>query len=97
MGLLQERNLGSGFTVKYWSVQRAQVNYSTRDASFTLLGYKDEETYRNKGSHASTHDIRVRNEEFDKFFPRDTSDNLATQCYNAAVAKDPNFASAAKA
>lgn len=98
MGLKLQHKLGSGFTVSYWSVQRVQVNYSTRQASFTLLGYKDEETYRNKGAHAVTRDIQmVRDAEFDTFFPRDTNENILTQCYQCAPAKEPLFAEAAKA
>lgn len=97
MGLQLKQNLPSGFTVTYWSVQRVQVNYSTRQASFTLLGYKDEETYRNKGAHAVTRDIpNVRGEEFDTFFPRGANENLLTQCYQCALAKEPLFAEATK-
>lgn len=97
MGFQKTQPLGSGFTASYWSVQRVQINFSVKQASFTLLGYKDEETFRNSGSHATTRDIIIREPaEFDQYFPRDTQDNLATQCYQAAAGKDPLFEDAVK-
>lgn len=91
MGLKKEQKLSSGFTASYWSVQNAQINYSAREVSFTILGYKDEQTYRSGGAQASARDVRMRNEEFDQHFPRDTEDNFCTQCYRAAMAKEPLF------
>ena len=97
MGFEKQQPLSSGFSVSYWSVQRLQINFSVKQASFTLLGYKDEETYRAGGAHATTRDINIRKpEDFDKFFPRNTEDNLLTQCYQAAAGMEPLFEDAEK-
>lgn len=96
MGLQKQQQLTSGFTINYWSVQNAQINYSAREVSFTLLGYKDEATFKSGGAQASSRDVRMRLEEFDQYFPRDTPDNFCTQCYNAAMAKEPLFEDAEK-
>lgn len=94
MGFEVKQDLPSGFAVSYWSVQRLQINFSVKQASFTLLGYKDEQTYRNGGAHATTRDVSIRDpKEFDKFFTRE----MCAQFYDAAVGKDPLFAEATKA
>jgi hypothetical protein len=91
MGLLKQQQLPSGFTVNYWSVQNAQINFSAKEASFTLLGYKDETTFQNGGGSATSRDVRMRETEFDQYFARGSADNICTQCYKAATAKEPLF------
>lgn len=93
MGFQVKQNLPSGFSVSYWSVQRLQINFSVKQASFTLLGYKDEETYRGGGAHATTRDVTIRDpKEFEQFFTRE----MCAQFYAAAMAKEPLFAEAVK-
>jgi hypothetical protein len=96
MGLLKEQQLPSGFTIDYWSVQNVAINFSAKEASFTLLGFKDETTFQNGGGSATSRDVRVRGDEFDQYFARGSADNLCTQCYNAAMAKEPIFKDAVK-
>lgn len=94
MGFQKQQPLSSGFSVTYWSIQRLQINFSVKQASFTLLGYKDEETYRAGGAHATTRDVQIRDpKEFDQFFTRE----MCAQFYPAAASKDPLFSDAAKA
>lgn len=94
MGYQLQRTLGSGFTIDYWSLQAVNVNYSVRQASWKLLGYKDEETFKKGGAQATTLEFQVRDDEFDKFFPRNAADNICTQCYLATREKDPAFSEA---
>lgn len=90
-----EHDLPTGFVVGYWRVDgEIRINYDTKDVHFVLYGYKDKKARKDSPSTpATTRDIRMRGEEFDKNFAKDANVNLLTQCYAAAkvVAADDLF------
>jgi hypothetical protein len=94
MALIKKQHLPSGFTVEYWKLAHAQINYDARECRFTLCGYMNEERRRKTNVPATTRDIGVRGEEFDKLFKADSRKNFHAQCYGAAKAKDELLADA---
>ena len=93
MGLIKATELPSGFTVNYWRVALAQINYDAREVYFTLAGYKDKATRESTNAPITTRDISLRKDEFDQFFDSAASSgkDFRAQCYEAARFKDQSF------
>ena len=90
MALEKKDKLPNGFTVNYWKVSGdVRINPDSREANFSMAGYKDEATRRATNAPVITRDVAVRKEEFDQFF--NTDENYKTQCYKCAQFKDPFF------
>ncbi len=99
MALIIPNDRRTGPKVGYWTLRGIDaLNFTTRRAEFTLLGFADKAASKQPGAPIETRNVTVRDDDFDKFFRGENGAKEISMetLYEAARATDELFREAEK-